>query len=184
VGNTRDCRSALLASRSRYRYPCLRTAPHVRVVRPVGRAVVPVGGSLVSVGWRVVPVVSVVRIDGSAEPEQEAVVPESVEVMVPVEAVVAVEPTVPESPTWVIAPGAVTAASSCLAGRVNRKHDRQCGDRHKHHLFRTSQLVHGDTSLSPPTPWDGVASPGIHVAATQLPAPAALLSRAMQFCAG
>jgi hypothetical protein len=92
-------------------------------------------------------------------------VPESVEVMVPVEAVVAVEPIVAESSTWVIAPEAVNAPSSCLGGRVNRKHDRQCGDDHKCHLCRTSQLVYGDTSLSPPKPWDGVATLGIHLAA-------------------
>jgi hypothetical protein len=113
-------------------------------------------------------------------------VPESVEVMVPVEGVVAVEPIVPESSTWVIAPGAVpaeavTAPSSCLGGRVNRKHDRQCGDGHKCHVCRTSQLVHGDTSLSPPTPWDVIASREIHVAATRLTAMAALQRRAMQF---
>ena len=58
---------------------------------------------------------------------------ESVEVMVSLEGVVAVEPIVPESPAWVIAPEAVTteavtAPSSCLGGRVNRKYDRQCGD--------------------------------------------------------
>ena len=90
----------------------------------------------------------------------------------------------PQSPTWVTAPEAVTAASSCLAGRINRKHDRQCSDCHKYHLFRTSQLVHGDTSLSPPTPWDAMAPLEIQVAATQRPATAALLIRAMQSCAG
>jgi hypothetical protein len=48
-------------------------------------------------------------------------------------------------------------------------------------LCRTSQLVHGDTSLSPPTPWDVIASREIHVAATRLTAMAALQRRAMQF---
>jgi hypothetical protein len=64
---------------------------------------------------------------------------------VALEAVVSVEALVPESPTWVTASeAAVTTPSSRLTGRVSREHDRQCGDRHKCHLSRTSQRVHGE----------------------------------------
>jgi hypothetical protein len=78
-------------------------------------------------------------------------VPKSVEVVVPVEvvvaleAVVSVEALVSESPTWVTAPeAAVAAPSPRLTGRVSREHDRQCDDRHKCHLSRTSQRLHGE----------------------------------------
>jgi hypothetical protein len=82
----------------------------------------------------------------------------SVEITVPVEALMHV------GPAWVTAPEAVTGHSSRLAGRVNRKHDRQCGERDKCQLFRTSQVVHRDTSLSPPTPWDDTPSRNIQLA--------------------
>ena len=73
----------------------------------------------------------------------EALVP--VEVVVALEVVVSVEALVSESPTWVTAPeAAVAAPSSRLTGRVSREHDRQCGDRHKCHLSRTSQRPHGE----------------------------------------
>jgi hypothetical protein len=71
--------------------------------------------------------------------------------MVPAEAMV------PEGPARVPASGSVTGHSSRLAGRVNRKHDRQSGECHKHQPSRTSQLVHGVTSLSPLIPWDDTA---------------------------
>jgi hypothetical protein len=86
------------------------------------------------------------------------------EPVVPVETMVPAEAMVPEGPARVPASGSVTGHSSRLAGRVNRKHDRQCGERHKCELFRTSQLVHRGASLSPPTPWDDTPSRNIQVA--------------------
>jgi hypothetical protein len=90
----------------------------------------------------------------------EAVV--AIEAVMAVEAVVAAKAVVAAAPAWVTAPEAVTApavaaASSRLAGRMNRKHDRQCGERYECQLLRTYQLVHGDALLSPPTPFDGTA---------------------------
>src|SRR4029450_11390100 len=116
----------------RYRYPRLRAARHARIVRPVARAVVPAGRSVGPVGP------SVVREEGP-EPEQEVAVVIPVEVVMPVEVVVPVEAMGHTGPALVTAREAVTAPETVtphsphsprLAGRPNRKHDRQGGERH------------------------------------------------------
>jgi hypothetical protein len=60
------------------------------------------------------------------------------EPVVPVETMVPAEAMVPEGPARVPASGSVTGHSSRLAGRVNRKHDRQSGDRHEYQPSRAS----------------------------------------------
>jgi len=73
------------------------------------------------------------------------------EATVPVKAMVSLEAMVHVGSTEVTAPGSVTAHASRLAGRRDRKHDRQCGERKESDLSRTYKLVHADASLSPST---------------------------------
>jgi len=86
-----------------------------------------------------------------------------IEVM-PVEVMVPVETRVPEGRTRVTTPETVTAHASRLAGRADRKQDRQGGERDECQLFRTCKLVHGDASLSLSTlgtgPRSGRFTPG------------------------
>src|SRR6266478_2811867 len=105
---------------SRYRYPRLRAARYARVVRPGAWAVVPVARShlIRRVNRRVV-----VRED---RPEPEASSPE----MTPVE-VVSLEVTVLHRSTAVPTLETVTTNALCLAGRADRQHHRQYGERHK-----------------------------------------------------
>jgi len=56
--------------------------------------------------------------------------------VVPIETVVHAAPDCVTAPEAVTAP-TVTAPASRLAGRMNRKHDRQCGERHECQLLRT-----------------------------------------------
>jgi hypothetical protein len=86
----------------------------------------------------VVPLKPVVSLEATLS--LEAVVP--LEAMMPLEAM-------PDGSTRVTA--LVTAHGARLAWRVDRKYDRQCGDRYECHFLRTSQRVHGNTSLSPST---------------------------------
>src|SRR5882724_8679334 len=58
-----------------------------------------------------------------------------------------VEAMVHGGSTEVTAPDSVTAHVSRLAGRADRKHDRECGERQECDPFRTYKLVHVATSL-------------------------------------
>jgi len=67
------------------------------------------------------------------------------------EAVVALETVVPfeaTMPARVTTPAAVTAPGSRLAGHVDRKHDRECGERDECQLSRTRNPFHGFLTVS------------------------------------
>ena len=67
--------------------------------------------------------------------------------MVPLE-VVPVETMAHDGSTGVPARETVTSHASRLAGRLDRQHNRQRGERHECHLFRTRERVHGIACLS------------------------------------
>src|SRR6267378_430501 len=151
--------AADMASGSRYRQPRLRAGRYVRVVRPVARAVVPVARS---------GVIRVVIRDDRPEPEPE---PEPVIEVASFEVAslevaslevaslevaslevasleaASLEAAVLASSTAATAPEMVTATVCRLAGRVDRHHDRQCGDRHECDLFSTCKPLHAEASL-------------------------------------